>query len=327
MKVLLTGANGFVGSHVLDRLLELHIPTAVLLRPQSDRAFIATQLPRVEIRNGSLDDSASLDAALEGITHIIHCAGATKALSREGFFAVNQLGTRHLLAAVNHRGTQIQRFLLVSSLAAAGPATKEHPKHESDKPEPVSDYGLSKLAAEAEVLKDCKAEWTIVRPPAVYGPRDREFLRLFKAVKSHVRPSFGGGQQPLSFVFAPDLANAIVAALMHPNAAREIFFAGAPEVVTAGELIQCVAAEMKVWTLRLPLPNVVLWLACQWAEFVTRLTRKANVLSAQKWQELKAPGWVCDASKLKGEVGYDCRTTLAAGIVKTRAWYEANGWL
>ena len=327
MKVLLTGANGFVGSHVLDRLLELHLPTAVLLRPTSDHSFIATQFPRVETRNGSLDDPASLDAALEGITHVIHCAGATKALNREGFFAVNQLGTRNLVAAVNRRGTQVQRFLLVSSLAAAGPGTKEKPRHEQDPPQPVSDYGQSKLAAESEVLKDCKVDWTIVRPPAVYGPRDREFLRLFKAVKSHVQPSFGGGQQPLTLVFAPDLANAIVAALMHPNAAREIFFAGAPEVVTAGELIQSVAAEMKVWTLRLPLPNAVLWLACQWAEFVTRLTRKANVLSAQKWQELKAPGWVCDATRLKGEVGYDCRTTLAAGIVKTRAWYEANGWL
>ncbi len=77
----------------------------------------------------------------------------------------------------------------------------------------------------------------------------------------------------------------------------------------------------------LPLPNAALWLACQWAEQLSRFTGKPNVLSAQKWVELKAPGWVCDVSKLKGEVGYDCRTSLAAGVAQTRAWYRAQGWL
>jgi len=327
MKVLLTGANGFVGSHVLDRLLELNLPTAVLLRPTSDRGFISAQLSCIEVRHGSLDDPASLDAALEGITHVIHCAGATKALNRDGFFAVNQLGTRHLVAATNRRANQIQRFLLVSSLAAAGPGTAEHPRREQDPSAPVSEYGQSKLAAEQEVTRDCRAEWTIIRPPAVYGPRDREFLRLFKAVRSHVQPRFGGGLQPLTLVYAPDLAGVIVATLMHPNAAREIFFAGAPEVVTTGELIARAATAMGSWTIPLPLPNAVLWCACQWAGFITRLTGKANVLSAQKWPELKAPGWVCDVSRLNSEVGYDCRTTLTEGVTKTRMWYEAQGWL
>lgn len=327
MKVLLTGANGFVGSHILDQLLARQIAVAVLLRPSSDRKFIADQLPKVEVRLGGIDQPASLDAALEGMTHVIHCAGATKALNAAGFFAVNQLGTRNLVEAVNRRGAQIQRFVHISSLAAAGPAISDRPKREADSAAPVSDYGCSKLAAEREVIERCQVDWTIIRPPAVYGPRDAEFLRLFKAVKSHVLPRFGGGRQQLTLVYVEDLAAAVVVALTHPNAGREIFFAGSPEVVTAAELAQCIATESGSWTIPLPLPNAVLWLACQWAEFTSRLTKKANVLNAQKWAELKAPGWVCDVARLRGEVGYECRTNLRAGVVKTRDWYRAQGWL
>lgn len=327
MKVLLTGANGFVGSHILDRLLVQQVDVVVLLRASSDRKFIAAQLAKTDVRTGGIDQPKTLDAALEGVTHVIHCAGATKALNAEGFFAVNQTGTRNLVAAVNRRGGQIQRFVHISSLAAAGPATSDKPKREADVPAPVSDYGRSKLAAEREVIDGCKVDWTIIRPPAVYGPRDAEFLRLFKAVKSHVLPRFGGGRQQLTLVYVEDLAAAIVAALTHSNASREVFFAGSPAVVTAAELAQCIATESGGWTIPLPLPNFILCAACQVAEFKSRVTKRANVLNAQKWAELKAPGWVCDVTRFRSEVGYECRTTLREGIVKTRDWYRAQGWL
>jgi nucleoside-diphosphate-sugar epimerase len=327
MRVLLTGASGFVGSHVLDRLLARQIPVAVLLRPASSRTFIAEPLARVDVRLGGLDDPASLDAALAGVTHVIHCAGATKALDAAGFFAVNQQGTRNLVAAVNRLPSPLQRFVLISSLAAAGPATADRPKSELDVLLPVSDYGRSKAAAELEVREGCRCDWTILRPPAVYGPRDAEFLRLFRAVQSHLLPRFGGGRQQLTLVYVEDLAAAIVAALTHPNARREIFFAGSPEVVTAAQLAQRIADTSGTWTIPLPLPQAVLWFACQWAGLVSRITRKPNVLNAQKFAELRAPGWVCDVAKLPDRLGCACPTTLAAGVAKTRAWYLAHGWL
>lgn len=327
MKVLLTGANGFVGSHVLDRLLAQNLSVAVLLRPNSDRRLITSQLARVEVREGALDQPAALDAALEGVTHVIHCAGATKALTAEGFFAVNQLGTRNMVAAVNRRGGQIQRLVHISSLAAAGPALADKPRRESDPPQPVSDYGRSKLAAEREVTEGCRADWTILRPPAVYGPRDAEFLRLFKAAKLHLAPRFGGGRQPLSLVYVEDLAAAIVAATRHANAARETFFVTSAEVVSTAELARVIAEVSGCWTLPLPLPGAVLWLACQSAEMLARLRKRPSVLSAQKWAELKAPGWVCDGTRFRGEVGYECRTLLRAGAAKTLDWYRTEGWL
>ena len=327
MRVLLTGANGFVGSHVLDQLVTQRIPVVTLLRPNSDRSFIAGHLSNVEVRSGGFDDANSLDAALADVTHVIHCAGATKALNRAGFFNVNQVGTRRLVEAVNRRSGAIRRFIHVSSLAAAGPATADHPKTEADSPAPVSDYGASKLAAEQEVREHCACEWTIIRPPGVYGPRDREFLRLFHAVKSHLAPRFGGGRQQLTLVYVEDLAAVIVNALTHAQSGRETFFVGASEVITARELTQRVAAESGKWTIPLPLPNAVLWLACQWAELVSRVTQKANVLNAQKYPELKAAGWVCDVSKLKRHLGIECRTTAREGLAKTNRWYRSQSWL
>jgi nucleoside-diphosphate-sugar epimerase len=327
MKVLLTGANGFVGSHVLDSLLARQIPVAVLLRPTADRRFIAGQLPKTEVRAGSLESPESLDAALDGVTHVIHCAGATKALNAQGFQTANQGGTRNLVDAINKRGRQVERLVHISSQAAAGPATATKPRREADVPSPVSDYGRSKLAAEEEVTRRCAAEWVILRPAAVYGPRDVEFLRLFKAVRSHIMPRFGGGRQQLTLVYVEDMAAAVLTALDHPDASRKVFFTGSPEVVTSDELAQRVGSEAGSWAVTLPLPNAVLWAACQWSEFVSRVTKKPNVLSAQKWAELKAPGWVCDVSRMHEELGFECRTPLKEGVARTMAWYQAEGWL
>lgn len=327
MKVLLTGANGFVGSHVLDRLRAEGIATAALLRPNSQRHFIAAHLPQVEARLGSLNDPASLRSALADVTHVIHCAGCTKALRNETFDEVNQRGTRHLVEAINAQPGRVQRLVHVSSLAAAGPAGPDQPVNENDSPRPVSAYGRSKLAGEQEVREQCRAAFVILRPPAVYGPRDAEFLRLFKAVRAHVLPRFGGGRQALSLVYVKDLAAAAVASLTHPSAAGQTYFVAASEVVTARVLAEEIAAQMGVWTLPLPLPTGLLWVACLVQQARSRLTGRANVLSLQKYAELKAPGWVCDASKLKRHFGLECPTQLKPGIAETLAWYRQEKWL
>lgn len=326
MKILLTGASGFVGSHILDSLHRKGLTTVLLLRRNSEKGFISAHLPDVEIRPGSICDPDSLGQAMAGITHVIHCAGATKAGRVAGFYEVNQAGTRNIVSAVNGQAGRVQRVVHISSLAAAGPALPERPAREEDSPQPVSEYGKSKLAGELEVRNHCRAEYVILRPPAVYGPRDGEFLRLFRAVKNHLLPRLGGAQA-LSMVFVRDLADAVVTCLNHPAAAGKTYFVAAREVGTARRMAEEIAAQMNTWTLPLPLPTPLLWPICLAQELASRLTGKPNVLSLQKFTELRAPGWVCDPTRLERETGYACATTLKRGIAETLSWYREHNWL
>jgi nucleoside-diphosphate-sugar epimerase len=327
MKVLLTGANGFVGSHLLDRLIGQAIPTVVLLRRTANRRLIAPQLSQVGVRLGSVTEPATLAPALEGVTHVIHCAARTKALRVSEFYETNEAGTHHLVEAVNRASPAIQRLILVSSLAAAGPATAAAPACEDDPPMPVSDYGRSKLAGEQVVRRESRVPFVILRPPGVYGPRDADFLQLFKAVRAHVRPQFDGGRQPLSLVYVEDLATLTIAALEHPAATGQTFNVAASEVVTAGGLARAIAEAMRTWTVPLPLPSWGLWPICVAQEAWSRLRGRPAILSRQKYREARARGWVCDVRKLRDELGFECRTTAREGMARTLAWYREQGWL
>jgi nucleoside-diphosphate-sugar epimerase len=326
LKILLTGATGFVGSHILDSLCGRGLATVLLLRPTSNKRFIASHLPNVEIRSGSIGDPGSLHQAMADVTHVIHCAGATKAVRLAEFYDANQTGTRNVVSAVNAHAGQVQRVVHISSIAAAGPALPEKPAREEDAPQPVSEYGKSKLAGEREVTNQCRSDYVILRPPPVYGPRDAELLRLFRAVKTHLLPRLSRAQA-LSLVFVRDLAEAVVTCLTHAAAAGRTYFVASREVVTARTIAEEIASQMNVWTLPLPLPTALLWPMCLAQELASRLTGKPNVLSLQKFAELRAPGWVCAPTRLERETRCTCATSLKAGISETLGWYREHRWL
>jgi nucleoside-diphosphate-sugar epimerase len=326
LKVLLTGASGFVGSHVLDNLCSRRIRTAVLLRPGSSTRFIEAHMSSIEVCTGSISDPPSLRRAMTGVTHIIHCAGATKARRNSEFYEINQAGTRNVVEAANAVPGGLQQLLHVSSLAAAGPSSPGKPRREDDPPQPVSAYGKSKLAGELEVQNHCRAPHVILRPPGVYGPRDGEFLRLFRAVQRHLEPRLSARQE-LSLVFVKDLARCIIGCLDHPGVAGKTYFVASPEVVTARRIAGEIATQMGGWTLPLPLPVAALWPLCLAQEVMTRLTGKTSMLSLQKFAELRARGWVCDPALFRRDTGCECATTLAAGVAETLAWYRQQRWL
>lgn len=306
------------------------MPVAVLLRPASNRRFIEHHLngpDQVEARLGSLDDPPSLRAALRDVTHVIHCAGLTRALDAAGFFRGNQAGTRHLVDAVNDHGNAVRRLLLISSLAAGGPATPDRPAREDDPPRPVSAYGASKLGAETEVRTRSRVPWVIVRPPAVYGPRDDGFLPMFRVVRRGVVPRFAGSLAALSMAYAEDLAAAVMRCLTHPAAAHRTYYAASPEVLHGEAFALEIARQMGVRTFTVPLPAAVLWAACLVQQGVSRCTRRPHILGLEKYRELRAPGWVCDASRLQAELGGVRWRPHAEGIGQTLAWYRKQGWL
>ncbi len=330
MKVLLTGASGFVGSHILDALCARKIPTAVLLRSTSSRDFIQNHLQSgnspVDVRSGSITDRESLLAALEGVTHIIHCAGCTKARTKEGFFEINQVGTRNVVEAANQRGKQIRQLIHISSLAVTGPATLTRPAREDDPPSPISDYGASKLAGELEIRQRCKVPFTVLRPPAVYGPRDSGFFTMFQAVHRHLLPR-PSATQFLSLVYGPDLAAAIAGCVDHPTTLDKTYFVAGKEIITARQMADEIARQIGRWTVPCPLPPVLLWPVCLGQEIVSRATGRPMLLNLQKYAELRAPGWVCDPSKLKHDTGLECTTPLRQGVAAALKWYRENQWL
>ena len=298
----------------------------VLLRSTAKTSFLDAHLPLVEVRRGSVTDPPSLSKAMAGITHVVHCAGLTKALSSSEFDAVNHLGARNVVEAVNAQGAGIQRLLHISSLAVAGPATAQAPATEEAPAHPVSDYGRSKLAGELEVRERSRVPFTILRPPAVYGPRDTAFLSMFKAVKNHLLPR-PNRNQALSLVYVKDLAEAVLACLDRPETAGKTYFVASPEVVTSRGLAEDVSTQMKRWTVPIPIPGPVLWVLCLLQEMLAQLSRRPSMLNLQKYAELCAPGWVCDASKLQREIGFQCRTRLNSGLRETLDWYLCQGWL
>jgi nucleoside-diphosphate-sugar epimerase len=181
LKALVTGATGFVGSHLVERLLGAGMEVACLMRPTSPPRRTALDGLDVERRIAALDDPDALARAVRGVDYVFHAAGLTRARTLAEYQAVNADGTGRLLEALLAEGAALRRFVYVSSLAAAGPARSPEPPDESAEPHPADDYGASKLAGEHVVLEHAnRLPVTIVRPPAVYGPRDANFLPLFR---------------------------------------------------------------------------------------------------------------------------------------------------
>ena len=322
MRALVTGATGFVGSHVVEALRQAGHEVAALVRSPGKAGALAAL--NVEQVRGALDERDSLTRAVATRDTIIHAAGLTAALAEADYLQVNRDGTRALLSAAERAG--VGRFVYVSSMAAAGPAARGRPLLGNEPPAPVTAYGRSKLAGEAAV-RESRVPWTIVRPPMVYGPRDREVLKVFKLASLGVAPVFGDGTQQLSAVHAADLAKALVAAATSPNAAGATYYACHPGIFTSEEFVRAVgaAAGRKVTILRIPLALGRLALAGTGA--AARVARRATVLNADKANEFFQPAWTGDPGRLARDTGWSATYDLTAGLADTWRWYRSAGWL
>ena len=238
MKAFVTGATGFVGSHLAAALVERGDTVVCLARRPEQAAFIASL--GALVAPGALEDGAALSAALSDAEVVYHVAGLTAAPSEQAFLEVNEAGTRRLIEAAHRAAPHLQRFVYVSSIAAVGPAPRGGRLAEDAPCRPVTAYGRSKLAGEAVVRRSPALPWSIVRPGVVYGPRDRELLRLFRITRLGFAPVFGLGHQQVSIVHVVDLAEAIVRAALEPRALGQTYHVAHPTPVTQRELAMAV---------------------------------------------------------------------------------------
>jgi nucleoside-diphosphate-sugar epimerase len=322
MRALVTGATGFVGSHLVEALQQRSIEVTALARSPTKSADLAGR--GVRVLKGDLHDSAGLERAAKDQDVVYHVAGVVAAGGESDFLYSNRDGTRNVLTAAERQGRP--RFVLVSSLAAAGPAPRGSPLSGTEPPRPVTAYGRSKLAAE-QVVRSSALPWSIVRPPIVYGPRDREVLKVFRLAKLGLAPVFGDGQQELSAVHAGDLARALIAVAESPTTISGTYHACHPEVFTSAELGRKVAATMGRSALCLRVPHSVGRALLAVTETSARLAGQVTILTTDKANEFFQAAWTGDPTPLTRDSGWRAEYDLASGLADTYRWYRKAGWL
>ena len=325
--VLLTGGSGFLGSHIADRLASSGVEVRALVRRSSNVRHLSS-LAGTTLVHGSLADPASLADAMRGVQGIIHAAGLIKARRREDFDLVNVEGTANLLVAACS-ASNLVRFVHVSSLAALGPSPDGLPRPADAKPAPVTAYGRSKLAAEERVRgASGQLPTVVIRPPVVHGPRDRETLAFFRAVKLGVFPLTGSPDSVLSMVYVTDCADACVRALEADVASGSAFDVedGHPETLSTiiGHIEAALATRVR---LRVSIPEPLLRLAALSSEAFGRIARRPVMLTRDKVRELRAPHWVCDSMQARESLGWTPQVTFAEGARRSATWYRDAGWL
>lgn len=322
MRALVTGATGFVGSHLAEVLRHRGDEVTVLAR--SARKAEALVPLGVRVVSGDLYDTGALASAAEGQDVVFHVAGVVAARNEAEFLRANRDGTANLVAACTRAGRP--RFVLVSSMAAAGPAAPGRPLDGSEPPRPVTAYGRSKLEAERAVTAS-SLPWTIVRPPTVYGPRDREVLKLFRIARWGVAPVFGDGTQQLSAVHGADLAEALVAAALTSAAAGQTYYACHSEVFTSAGFVRAIAAAMGRTVAIVPVPRPVGRALLAVTETGARLTGRPTILTSDKANEFFQAAWTGDPGPLGRDTGWCAAHDLRSGLADTWHWYRRAGWL
>lgn len=324
MKALVTGGTGFIGSHLLERLLDDgHEVWALVRRPSKLGPLLAA--PRLHVLEGDL---FIVPPPPRDIDVVFHLAGLTKAARTDDYYTVNRKGTQSFLAALRDRGLRAP-VVHLSSQAAGGPTLPSGaPRREDDPPAPVSPYGRSKLQGEQEALRFLDAfPVALLRVGAVYGPRDEDFLSLFRWVRKGWMPLFGRRPQRLSTVHVADVTAAILKAAETGPWRGEVFNIAADPPVAWHDIGVMTARLLHRRARRLTIPLGVVRLACAGSGRAARLTGRATAVNPSKYAELRAGDWTMDLRKARKLLNFTAAIDLEEGLRGTLAWYARNGRL
>jgi len=321
--VFVTGGTGFVGSHLVDALLDRGARVRCLVR--TDPKWL-TDLP-VEMIEGTLHDEDALARGVQGASVVVHMAGRTRAPVREAFIRDNVEGTIHLMEAVAKAGT-VEHTVVASSLAAVGSGGSGI-VDETTPLKPVSDYGYSKAHME-EALQAWydRTPVTIIRPPAVYGPRETDILTFFQSVARGVCPIVGkGSADSLSLVHARDLVGGILLSVGKDVAVGQTYFMGGPAQVAWNRVRDAAAAALGRRVLTLPVPRAAVPLVGRVSEWIGTLTGTYPPLNREKAREILEAALMCSSDKAREDLGYTPSVKLEEGIRETLTWYREQGWI
>ncbi len=319
--VALTGATGFVGSHVLAALRAAGVPRRLLVRGSGRW----TGGPPVgeEVIEGSLEDGAALQRLVRGAGTVVHVAGLVRAARAADFHRANAVGTARLLEAMAKTAPGA-RLIYVSSLAAAGPSAAIDGRTPDDPPTPVSAYGRSKLRGE-EYVRDWSGPWVILRPPAIYGPRDRDVLQFFRLAARGVVP-LPAGERWVTVAHVADVVRAILAARCQGT--NRVLHLGEPSPRRLDQLMAILAGAGGLKRPRMPaVPGLVLRAAGLAGDALQRLGVRTVAMTSDKACELLARHWTAVTAPSLKELRLPGYVPLEDGARATWVWYRQHGWV
>lgn len=326
LRVLVTGGNGFIGSHLVEALLHNGVEVRCLLRKTSDQKWLKG-LP-IEVIYGDCRDKNSLEEVVKGVDQVFHLAGVTKAIHDKTYFEVNAQGTENLILACLENNPHIKKFVYLSSQAAAGPCLKGDKMRESDPCTPISVYGQSKRKGEELALSHAShLPILILRPCAVYGPRERDIYQFFKLLSKGIKLSLSGMEQRVSLCYVEDIIQAIQLASQSKQPSGEIFFLSDGQAYCLDEIGEIVAKVIGTNPYSIHLPEWTMKKMASFSEWISKISKKPSPLNRGKMEEILQKNWVCDITKAKTGLGFEPHISLEQGAKLTYEWYKKENWL
>lgn len=323
---VVTGANGFVGSHLVDILLSKNYRVRCLVRKSSNLRWLEGK--NVEIHDSGLFDKEGIRKAFKDASYIFHVAGVVKSKTKDGYFKGNVETTRNLLEIAMENSVSIKRFLVVSSQTVTGPSAKDKPVNEESECRPITTYGKSKLEEEKLVLSyNDKLPITICRAPAVYGERDTEIFIYFQTFSKGLTTTIGFNKKELSLIHVIDLVEGFYLASISEKAIGQIYFIGSEKFYTWEEINTITSRILNKKPIIIKVPHFLVYTIAAVAQFFAMFSSKPATLNIEKAKDITQQFWTCDTSKAIRELGYRQKISIEEGIKRTCDWYKKMKWI
>lgn len=325
MKIGITGGTGFIGSHLIEYLLDRGFDIDCLALTQDIPGWL-TANKHLSFIEGNLLEKESLYDFAERNDVIIHLAGLTRAASEEEFMSFNFQGTKNLIEAVKLNNPNISQLIIMSSQAAVGPSPDGNLLDEDALLNPISPYGKSKAFVEKFIKKECRElPITIIRAPSVYGPRDRDFIELVRLVKRRIKPILGK-KTKLSFVYVKNLVQGIHLTINNPQALGEAFFITDDGAYSWAEFGSFMEKSLGLKALTVYIPKFAVIIVSLLSRCYAFFTKKQILLTKHKLREINSPFWTISNSKARKILGFIPATSTGQAMHETVLWYQSEGW-
>ncbi len=328
--ILVTGANGFIGSFLVEEAIKRNYQTFAGIRTASNKKYLSD--PGIHFLELNFNNNILLDIALNNFANqygrfdfIIHTAGLTKAINKADFSLVNFENTKKFVHALKRNSLVPDKFVYISSLASFGPGINTNPITSCQIQQPLTEYGKSKLKAEQFLYANPDFPFLIINPTAVYGPRDKDFFFLLKSIEKHIEVYIGSTEQLLSFVHVQDLVEAIFLS-MESSAINQNLLVSDLKLYTSKTFNHIVKKNLNKKTISFIVPAFLAGFFALFSEISGSIRGKAPVLSRERLKDFKAMNWSVDCAEII-KLGFVPQFNLEEGLKHTIRWYKEHGWI